>query len=143
MVFPEGRTTRRTCWVECCSGVMSLASDPLVGTARRDLERCRGDLRPGTLGRTPCPTSDHSSSIIVLAIVLLIFGPKRLPGLGRQLGRGMREFKDSATGKDEEPEQRDELPPAPRRRRPPTRSGVPTRRTSSPRPARFGERRED
>jgi len=38
--------------------------------------------------------------IIVLVIVLLIFGPKRLPGLGRQLGSGMREFKDSITGKD-------------------------------------------
>jgi sec-independent protein translocase protein TatA len=37
---------------------------------------------------------------IVLLIVLLIFGPKRLPGLGRQLGTGMREFKDSITGKD-------------------------------------------
>jgi sec-independent protein translocase protein TatA len=38
--------------------------------------------------------------IIVLAIVLIIFGPKRLPGLGRQLGAGMREFKDSITSKD-------------------------------------------
>jgi sec-independent protein translocase protein TatA len=38
--------------------------------------------------------------IIVLVIVLLIFGPKRLPGLGRQLGSGMREFKESITGKD-------------------------------------------
>jgi sec-independent protein translocase protein TatA len=37
--------------------------------------------------------------IIVLVIVLLIFGPKRLPGLGRQLGTGMREFKESVTGK--------------------------------------------
>jgi sec-independent protein translocase protein TatA len=35
--------------------------------------------------------------LIVLGIVLLIFGPKRLPGLGRQLGAGMREFKDSIT----------------------------------------------
>jgi sec-independent protein translocase protein TatA len=33
--------------------------------------------------------------LIVLGIVLIIFGPKRLPGLGRQLGAGMREFKDS------------------------------------------------
>ena len=33
--------------------------------------------------------------LIVLGIVLLIFGPKRLPSLGRQLGAGMREFKDS------------------------------------------------
>src|ERR671927_297730 len=37
---------------------------------------------------------------IVLLIVLIIFGPKRLPGLGRQLGSGMREFKDSITGRD-------------------------------------------
>ena len=36
---------------------------------------------------------------IVLLIVLLIFGPKRLPGLGKQLGSGMREFKDGITGK--------------------------------------------
>jgi sec-independent protein translocase protein TatA len=35
---------------------------------------------------------------IVLVVVLLIFGPKRLPGLGRQLGTGMREFKESITG---------------------------------------------
>jgi sec-independent protein translocase protein TatA len=36
----------------------------------------------------------------VLVIVLVIFGPKKLPGLGRSLGTGMREFKDSITGKD-------------------------------------------
>ena len=41
------------------------------------------------------PTTDL---IIVLVIVLLIFGPKRLPGLGRHLGQGMREFKESITG---------------------------------------------
>jgi len=33
--------------------------------------------------------------IVVLVIVLLILGPKRLPDAGRSLGRGMREFKDS------------------------------------------------
>jgi sec-independent protein translocase protein TatA len=37
--------------------------------------------------------------IIVLVIVLVIFGPKRLPGLGRSLGSGMREFRESVTGK--------------------------------------------
>lgn len=50
--------------------------------------------------------------IIVLVIVLLIFGPKRLPGLGRQLGSGMREFKDSITsrgGHDDDDDQ-DESP---------------------------------
>jgi sec-independent protein translocase protein TatA len=34
---------------------------------------------------------------LVLIVVLVIFGPKRLPGLGKQLGRGMREFRDSIT----------------------------------------------
>ena len=37
--------------------------------------------------------------IIVLVILLVIFGPKRLPGLGKSLGSGMREFKDSISGK--------------------------------------------
>ena len=37
--------------------------------------------------------------LIVLGLVLLlIFGPKRLPEMGRSLGKGMREFKDSVTG---------------------------------------------
>jgi sec-independent protein translocase protein TatA len=41
----------------------------------------------------------------LLVIVLLVFGPKRLPEMGRSLGKGMREFKDSITGKeDEKPE---------------------------------------
>jgi sec-independent protein translocase protein TatA len=42
------------------------------------------------------PTTDL---IVILVVVLLIFGPKRLPLLGRQLGQGMREFKDGITGK--------------------------------------------
>jgi sec-independent protein translocase protein TatA len=47
---------------------------------------------------------------IVLIIALVIFGPKRLPELGRSLGHGMREFKDSITGKSERAEeQRPEL----------------------------------
>jgi sec-independent protein translocase protein TatA len=39
--------------------------------------------------------------LIVLVIVLVIFGAKRLPEAGRSLGAGMREFKDSITGKNE------------------------------------------
>jgi sec-independent protein translocase protein TatA len=43
---------------------------------------------------------------IVLVIALIVFGPKRLPELGKSLGTGMREFKDSITGnhKDEDDE---------------------------------------
>jgi sec-independent protein translocase protein TatA len=39
--------------------------------------------------------------LILLLVVLLVFGPKKLPEMGRSLGRGMREFKSSVTGKDE------------------------------------------
>jgi sec-independent protein translocase protein TatA len=46
--------------------------------------------------------------IIVLVIVLLIFGPKRLPGMGKALGSGMREFKDSVTGKDKDSDDDDD-----------------------------------
>jgi sec-independent protein translocase protein TatA len=45
---------------------------------------------------------------ILLVIVLLVFGPKRLPEMGRSLGKGMREFKNSITGKDDD----ERLPPA-------------------------------
>jgi sec-independent protein translocase protein TatA len=47
---------------------------------------------------------------IVLIVVLLIFGPKRLPMLGRSLGQGMREFKDSITGHHEDEDEAE--PPA-------------------------------
>ena len=49
---------------------------------------------------------------IVLIIVLIIFGPKRLPELGQSMGRGIREFKNSVTGdkdKDSSDEKRAEL----------------------------------
>ena len=55
--------------------------------------------------------------IIVLVILLVIFGPKRLPGLGRSLGSGMREFKDSVTGKstaeDDEDDERPQIEAGP------------------------------
>lgn len=37
--------------------------------------------------------------VIVLVIALLVFGPKKLPDLGRSLGGGMREFRNSITGR--------------------------------------------
>ena len=36
--------------------------------------------------------------LLLLLVVMLVFGPKRLPEMGRSLGRGMREFKDSVSG---------------------------------------------
>ncbi len=36
--------------------------------------------------------------LIVLAIALIVLGPKRLPDAGRSLGRGLREFKSAMTG---------------------------------------------
>jgi sec-independent protein translocase protein TatA len=39
---------------------------------------------------------------ILLVVALLLFGAKRLPEMGRSLGRGMREFKDAVTGKDDD-----------------------------------------
>jgi sec-independent protein translocase protein TatA len=51
-----------------------------------------------------------------LVILLLVFGPKRLPGLGRQLGGGMREFKDSLSGKGGRDDDDDEADRAEQRR---------------------------
>ncbi len=41
---------------------------------------------------------------IVLVVVLLLFGAKRLPEMGRSLGEGMRGFKQSLTGEESRPE---------------------------------------
>jgi sec-independent protein translocase protein TatA len=52
--------------------------------------------------------------IIVLVIALVVIGPKRLPEVGKSLGTGMREFKDSlsgATRPDEEDDDEDAAPP--------------------------------
>jgi sec-independent protein translocase protein TatA len=61
------------------------------------------------------PEIGISGLIILLVVALLVFGPKRLPEIGRSLGRGMREFKDSITGQDDKtelpPPSADETPP--------------------------------
>jgi sec-independent protein translocase protein TatA len=74
--------------------------------------------------------------IVVLIIVLLILGPKRLPGIGKGLGQGMREFKEGITGesKDEEKpsltESRTMPPPTPPT--PPTPTASSTSSTPTP-----------
>jgi sec-independent protein translocase protein TatA len=44
--------------------------------------------------------------LVVLIIALVVFGPKRLPELGRSLGKGIREFRGSISGDDKEDEER-------------------------------------
>ena len=44
-------------------------------------------------------------------VVLLVFGPKRLPEMGRSMGRGLREFKHSIGGTDPEPLEPAEVKP--------------------------------
>jgi sec-independent protein translocase protein TatA len=50
--------------------------------------------------------------IILLIVVLLLFGAKRVPEIGRSVGKGMREFKDAVTGRDDD-ESAPSLPRAP------------------------------
>jgi sec-independent protein translocase protein TatA len=53
---------------------------------------------PGNIG--------WQGAIVIILVLLLVFGPKRLPEMGRSVGRGIREFKDSVSGNDgpDEPE---------------------------------------
>jgi sec-independent protein translocase protein TatA len=46
--------------------------------------------------------------IIVLVIALIVLGPKKLPEVGRSVGKGMREFKDSLNGVTDDDEDDDE-----------------------------------
>jgi sec-independent protein translocase protein TatA len=68
--------------------------------------------------------------LIILVVLLLLFGARRLPEMGRSLGRGMREFKDAVTGmeKDDESE-RPELPQ-------PTSTTAPAEPTAQPKSER-------
>jgi sec-independent protein translocase protein TatA len=47
--------------------------------------------------------------IIVLVIALIVLGPKRLPEVGRSVGRGMREFKESISGENDRDDEDDDV----------------------------------
>jgi sec-independent protein translocase protein TatA len=68
--------------------------------------------------------------IVLIIVLLLIFGPKRLPEIGKSMGKGMREFKDSVTGKDDQPAELTATP-AP----PVTPAQEPTPSAAAPAPA--------
>jgi sec-independent protein translocase protein TatA len=73
------------------------------------------------------PNISAPEIILLLIVALLLFGAKRLPEIGRSLGTGMREFKDSVTGNSKpEPTQTSQLP-------------VGTQDTTAPAPARENE----
>jgi sec-independent protein translocase protein TatA len=48
--------------------------------------------------------------VLVLAIALIVLGPKKLPEVGRSLGKGMREFKESLSGDAHDPHDEDDEP---------------------------------
>jgi sec-independent protein translocase protein TatA len=48
------------------------------------------------------PNIGTGEIVLLLLVALLLFGAKRLPEIGRSLGKGMREFKDSVTGKEDD-----------------------------------------
>jgi len=79
----------------------------------------------------------HIAFLVV--ILLLVFGAKRLPEIGRSLGSGMREFKDSVTGGSEKPtlsastEQQPAQPAAPAQPQPPAQA--PPAQAAPPPPA--------
>ena len=82
------------------------------------------------------PTPSIPELLIIFAVLLLLFGAKRLPEMGKSLGRGMREFKDAVTGKDddddEKPEPTSELPAQTTAPTPPPAASTPPPAASQP-----------
>ena len=100
---------------------------------RRAAVRDRDSIRPAS---TPLPSRDAKrrtlEMVVVLVIALVIFGPKRLPELGRSVGKGIREFKTSVSGYVDDDDE-DDPPPKP--------AQIEGERTPAPSPSRGGRSR--
>jgi sec-independent protein translocase protein TatA len=68
------------------------------------------------------PNIGPAEIIVILVIALLVLGPKKLPEVGKSLGKGIREFKDSISSSDDS---HDDEPILPRERRAPAQVGAP------------------
>ncbi len=69
--------------------------------------------------------------LIVVAVLLMLFGAKRLPEMGRSLGRGMREFKEAVTGSDDPPAKSEPPTELPARTTAPTETPSESERVSN------------
>jgi sec-independent protein translocase protein TatA len=78
---------------------------------------------PGNIG--------WQGALLIILVLLLVFGPKRLPEMGRSLGRGLREFKESLSGKDDDEPERVELQPPAETTAPDTTAQPKSERVSS------------
>jgi sec-independent protein translocase protein TatA len=54
------------------------------------------------------PNIGFPEIVVLLIIALIVFGPKRLPELGKSLGRGIREFRGSVSGESDKEDEEDE-----------------------------------
>ena len=57
------------------------------------------------------PNLGFGEIMIILVVVLLVFGAKRLPEIGASMGKGIREFKHASEGKDDDEREADESKP--------------------------------
>src|SRR3954467_13136289 len=110
--FPRWMSTDAGWIIDGSNGsitIRPLSISSRIVPAERTEEGCRSAVTAvWALYDEYMPNIGPLELIIVLVIVLVLFGPNRLPQLGRSLGGGMREFKDSVTGKTKEDE-REEL----------------------------------